>query len=131
MGNLSNEETLKYTIELLSFNVDDVVMQEISAYRDSHPDDVITADLVGVITQQAISELMLKAGNFNAPEATDKDSLEAAFKVWFKEGEEETLRRICRNSLKEHFELENADNNENLTFTERYLKKIRDQRKKK
>ncbi|MCR5273406.1 MAG: hypothetical protein K6E13_10575 [Lachnospiraceae bacterium] len=127
MGTLSNEETLKYTIELLSFSVDDVVMQEVSAYRNGHPDDVITADLIAVITQKAISELMLRTGNFDTSAVTDKDSLSDEFRRWFKSSEEETLRRICRNSIKNYFESD-AKSDENLTFTERYLRKIREQR---
>ena len=127
MGNLSNEETLRSTIELISFHVDDIVMQEVKAYSYAHPDNIVSLATIGVITQRAVSELMLRASNFRAPEANDKDELKAAFDKWFEENEVETLRRICRNSLTEEFKPKDDESDDKLTFTEKYLKKIREE----
>lgn len=129
MGQFNKEDIVKVICELVSQKAKKVACDEILRYEDDHSDEFIDKEVRTIVIQSGISELMFRTCYFRYnPEDLDEDTLRNNFLEWFEDGEEEKLRKVCYSCVKRELDKRRGPGEENMTFTERYLKKLREER---
>ena len=128
---LSNQEILSASVEYINTTASLIENEEIKKYKSSNPDDLITDDIIKLVRQRMNSELMLRMSNFNAGENVENlDDLNNRIKEWFSSGEEEHLRTMCQSIIKEEVrKMEKSGETEDLSFTEKYLRAVKENSK--
>ena len=128
---LSNQEILSASVEYINTMASLIEKEEFKNYKSSNPDDLITDDIVKLVRQRLNSELMLRMSNFSAGENVENiEDLNSRIKEWFSSGEEEHIRNVCQSIIKEEVrKLEKSGETENLSFTEKYLRAVKENSK--
>ncbi len=128
---LSNQEILSGTVEFIGTTANTVTNEEFKKYKSENPDDLLTDEIIKIVRERMHSELMMLMGSFSAGnDIEDLDDLYRRIKEWFVSGEEEHLRTMCQSCIKEQIKkTEVAGEDEHLSFTEKYLRAVKENSK--
>lgn len=129
MSNITKDDVLKLTVDLVSSAATKIANEEIIQFEKDNPSELITDEIRLTVIQRAVSELMFRTSNFKlVDEPEDESSFTAQFNNWFNEGEEQKLRLVCRSNTKEQIEKHRAPNEGEMSFIDRYLRQVREDR---
>ncbi|MBE6014188.1 MAG: hypothetical protein E7241_02305 [Lachnospiraceae bacterium] len=120
---LNNQELLSALVDYIDKNATFAAHEALTNYEKEHPNEFITDDIRKTLRQRANSELMLRMSNF-APgdDVADYEDLTSRFEEWFRNGEEEHLAKMCTSIIEMEVKKNTAPEEEELSFTERYLR---------
>ncbi len=130
MSALSNGEILAATVELINQRATLVATEEIERFLADHENALIDGEIRGIVNQRATSELMLRMSNFvPGDDIADQEDLTTRFEKWFAENEETRLHQMCNSCIGEELKSHEVVGDENLTFTEKFRKLVKDRSK--
>lgn len=129
MGQLSNGEIVTNIVMMINEKASSVAREELSNYEKAHTNALIEQDLRELVVQRAGSELMLRMCNFKPGTDVDSDTLRERFDSWFVTEEEARLRQMCESAITEELRKRTKPGEENLTFTEKFLKSVKERGK--
>ena len=127
---LKDQELLSALVDVIDHNATSTAHKVLTAYQDEHPNEFITDDIRKTLRQRANSELMLRMSNF-APgdDVADFEDLTSRFNTWFNDGEEAHLEQMCESIITAELRKNTTPEEEELSFTERYIKAVRENSK--
>ena len=131
MSNLTTETILSMTGEIVVFKATLIATEEMIRFENENPKELLTDEVRNLITEWAISQLTFQTCNFKCPsDLMDEMQLKEYFDKWFAEEEEERLRKMCYFTIRKELEARRRPDDENLSFTERYLRQVKENRLK-
>lgn len=131
MSNLTTETILSMTGEIVVFKATLIATEEMIRFENENPKELLTDEVRNLITERAISQLTFQTCNFKCPsDLMDEMQLKEYFDKWFAEEEEERLRKMCYFTIRKELEARRRPDDENLSFTERYLRQVKENRLK-
>ena len=131
MSNLTTETILSMTGEIVVFKATLIATEEMLRFENENPKELLTDEVRNLITERAISQLTFQTCNFKCPsDLMDEMQLKEYFDKWFAEEEEERLRKMCYFTIRKELEARRRPDDENLSFTERYLRQVKENRLK-
>ena len=131
MSNLTTETILSMTGEIVVFKATLIATEEMIRFENENPTELLTDEVRNLITERAISQLTFQTCNFKCPsDITEEMQLKEYFDKWFAEEEEERLRKMCYFTIRKELEARRSPGDENLSFTERYLRQVKENRLK-
>ena len=131
MSNLTTETILSMTGEIVVFKATLIATEEMIRFENENPTELLTDEVRNLITERAISQLTFQTCNFKCPsDLMDEMQLKEYFDKWFAEEEEERLRKMCYFTIRKELEARRRPDDENLSFTERYLRQVKENRLK-
>ncbi len=124
---LSNQEILSATVEFINTTANSISDEELRKHQHENPNDLMTDEIIKTVKERMNSELMLRMSNFMAGENVETlDDLNARIRNWFSSGEEDHLRAMCHSCINERIKKSQvSDEDENLSFTEKYLRAVK------
>lgn len=124
---LSNQEILSATVEFINTTANSISDEELRKHQHENPNDLMTDEIIKTVKERMNSELMLRMSNFMAGENVETlDDLNARIRNWFSSGEEDHLRTMCHSCINERIKKSQvSDEDENLSFTEKYLRAVK------
>lgn len=124
---LSNQEILSATVEFINTTANSISDEELRKYQHENPNDLMTDEIIKTVKERMNSELMLRMSNFMAGGNVETlDDLNARIRNWFSSGEEKHLRAMCHSCINERIKKSKvSDEDENLSFTEKYLRAVK------
>ena len=127
---LKDQELLSALVDVIDHHATTTAHKVLTTYQDEHPNEFITDDIRKTLRQRANSELMLRMSNF-APgqDVADFEDLTGRFNAWFTAGEEEHLEQMCESIITAELHKNRPPEEEELSFTERYLKAVKENSK--
>ena len=129
MSTLSNSEILGTVISLMTEKANQVAFEELKKYEKAHENAYIDQEIRDIVQQRAASDLLLKTCSFKPSPEIDLDTLKGEFENWFLLEEEQNLRQSIVSTITLELKKRYKPGEENLTFTERFLKKVKEQGK--
>lgn len=131
MAKISKDDRMKIISEMVSDIASRVAFEEMQKFEKENPNELIDVEVKDLVKQRAVSELMFRTCNFRCLEDDIEEmDFRDLFTSWFVEFEEAKLRNMCHSNTKTELSKRRKPGEENLTFTERYLKKVREEGKK-
>lgn len=131
MSNLTTEDILNMTGEIVVFKAKLIATEETVRYEEEFPDEIFDAELRNLVIERAISQLTFQTCNFKCPsEIEDELQLKEYYDEWFAAEEEHRLRRMCYHTIRKELDSRKRPGDELLSFTDRYLRDTREKQMK-
>ena len=131
MAELNKDEIIKTLTDVAVLKATQFADDEISKFEKSNPNELVDQEVKALVRQRCISELMFRMCNYKKnKEITTVSDLETDFTNWITMGEEVKIRNMCVGTIKGELKKRSRPGDENLTFTDRYLRKVKQQQKK-
>lgn len=131
MSNLTTETILSMIGEIVVFKATLIATEETIRYENENPNELLNDEIRNLITERAISQLTFQTCNFKCPsDITDEMQLKEYYDKWFAAEEEEHLRKMCYYTIRKELDARKQPDDENLSFTERYLRQVNENRLK-
>ena len=107
-----------------------VSREEFEKFVEQNPNELVDPQIEQKVLQRATSELIIEMNKFPVQKDIDNsDTLQDQFETWFIENEEASLRLLCQSTIREILDKEKVPGDENLTFTDKFLRKVRENSK--
>lgn len=130
MADLTKEEVVKTMTDIAVLMANQIADEEIRRFEKENPNELVEQDIKALVKQRCLSELMFRTCNYKKDkEITTVQDLETDFKKWIAMEEEQKLRNMCHGCIRTELNKRYKPGEENLTFTERYLRKVKEQQK--
>lgn len=130
MGKITTENKMQLISELVTSTAAQVAFEEIREYEKEHENHIVDMDIKDLVKQRATSELMFRTCNFKCSiKEPDEEEFRGEFENWFLLDENDKLRNMCKMLVRDEVAKRIKPGEENLTFTDRYLRKIKEEGK--
>ena len=96
-----------------------IAEQEVSKYVMDNPGVEISSEIREIVRQRAHSQLTFHLAAFRS---RPDEKIEEAFEAWFSSTQEEDLRKACNRAIKEELGKIAHEEDENLSFLDKYLR---------
>lgn len=131
MSNLTTEDILSMTGEIVVFKATLIATEETVRYENEYPDELFDAELRNLVIERAISQLTFQTCNFKCPpEIEDEMKLKEYYDEWFAAEEETRLRKMCYYTIRKELDFRRRPGDEYLSFTDRYIRQVQENQKK-
>lgn len=131
MAKITKDDRIRIISELVSQTASQIAFEEMKKFEKENPNELIDTEVKDLVKQRAVSELMFRTCYFRCPdEEIEELDFRDQFTAWFVSDEEAKLRNMCHSNTASELQKRRKPGEENLTFTERYLKKVREEGKK-
>ncbi len=122
----SKEEMIARISQLIVEKAGIVAREEITAFEKANPSVNLPNELQEKVIQRAGSELLFRMNYFkDYEEGISDENLVTNFESWYLLEEDEKLRRVCQGNIKDLLSKMKVNEDDGLSFTERFLKKVR------
>lgn len=130
MSEITKEALVPYLTELLSEKAKVIAFEEFQKFEKEHPNELVTAETRDFVLQRTTSELFLTLNSFNVGSLSlDTEEIKERFEEWFATSEEAHIRKVCASTAMEWVKKQSKPGDENLTFTEKFLRKVKENQK--
>lgn len=127
MSNLSTEDILSMTGEIVVFKATLIATEETIRYENEYPDELFDAELRNLVIERAISQLTFQTCNFKCPsDIEDEMQLKEYYDAWFAAEEEPRLRKMCYHTIRKELDARRRPGDEYLSFTDRYIRQVKE-----
>lgn len=129
---ISREMYVSKACELIAQKVDIVVQDKVEQFSKDNPNELVTTDIREEVHKRLLAELMFRVCSFKVSEdEIDEMEYESRFNDWFDEKEAREMDRMALSYIQTEVNKCHKPEEGNLSFTERYLKRVEEAYKNK